>query len=95
MIEGKLSRSVNQLINLQIFEGEREMVEDNVKLGEFTIEGIPPLPPGEGNIDVTYELDLNGILTVSAVVCANGNRNSITVSQRNGLYSYIQLKYLS
>ena len=61
------------------------MVEDNVKLGEFTIGGIPPLPPGEGKIEVIFELDVNGILTVSAVVCATGNRNSTTVSQRNGM----------
>ena len=70
------------------------MVEDNVKLGEFTIRGIPPLPPGKGVIDVTFELDVSGILTVSAVVCATGNRKSTTISQRNGMNTVLILRLI-
>ena len=60
-----------------------------MKLGEFSLSGIPPLPPGQGEIDETFELDVNGILRVSAVVCANGKKNSVTISQRNGKYIYM------
>ena len=54
----------------QVFEGERAMTKDNHKLGQFDLNGIPPAPRGTPQIEVTFEVDANGILTVSAQVRA-------------------------
>ncbi len=64
---------------VQIFEGERQLTKDNNKLGEFTLSGIPPMPRGVPQIEITYDLDANGILTVSAVEKSSGKEEKIEV----------------
>ncbi|TID25439.1 hypothetical protein CANINC_002975 [Pichia inconspicua] len=65
---------------IQIYEGERAMVKDNNLLGKFELTGIPPAPRGVPQIEVTFTLDSNGILKVSAVDKGTGKSNSITIS---------------
>ena len=64
---------------VQIFEGERQLTKDNNKLGEFTLSGIPPMPRGVPQIQITYDLDANGILKVSAVEKSSGKEEKIEV----------------
>ena len=64
---------------VQIFEGERQLTKDNNKLGEFTLSGIPPMPRGVPQIEITYDLDANGILTVSAVEKSSEKAEKIEV----------------
>ncbi|AWU78457.1 uncharacterized protein C5L36_0E05100 [Pichia kudriavzevii] len=65
---------------IQIYEGERAMVKDNNLLGKFELTGIPPAPRGVPQIEVTFTLDSNGILKVSALDKGTGKSNSITIS---------------
>ena len=65
---------------VQVFEGERQMTKDNNKLGEFTLSGIPPMPRGVPEIEITYDLDANGILTVNASEKSTGKSEKITVT---------------
>ena len=57
---------------IQVLEGERAMIKDNNILGKFQLEGIPPMPRGVPQIDVTFDMDANGILNVSAVEKSTG-----------------------
>ena len=59
-------------VNIQVFEGERKMTKDNHLLGQFNLEGIPPAPRGVPQIEVTFDIDANGILNVSAQDKASG-----------------------
>jgi len=59
-------------VNIQVFEGERQMTKDNHKLGSFNLDGIPPAPRGTPQIEVSFDIDANGILNVSAVEKATG-----------------------
>ena len=59
-------------VTVQVFEGERQFTKDNNKLGEFTLKGIPPLPRGVPQIEISYDLDANGILNVSACEKSTG-----------------------
>ncbi len=63
---------VQAVVNIAVYEGERAMVRDCHKLGQFDITGIPPAPRGTPQIDVTFEIDANGILTVSALEKGTG-----------------------
>lgn len=72
---------------IKIYEGERSRVVDNNKLGEFELDGIPPGPRGMAQIHVTYSLDANGILTVSAKVGKDGTAKSITVTNDKNRYT--------
>ena len=65
--------------NVQIYEGERQLTKDNNKLGEFTLSGIPPMPRGVPQIEITYNLDANCILTVSAIEKSSGKEEKIEV----------------
>jgi len=56
-----------QSVLIQVYEGEREMTKDNHHLGQFDLSGIPPAPRGVPQIEVTFQVDANGILQVSAV----------------------------
>ena len=66
-------------VTVQVFEGERQMTKDNNKLGEFTLSGIPPMPRGVPEIQITYDLDANGILKVSACEKSSGKEEKIEV----------------
>jgi molecular chaperone DnaK len=66
-------------------QGEREMARDNKSLGQFNLEGIPPSPRGMPQIEVTFDIDANGILHVSAKDKATGKENKITIKASSGL----------
>jgi heat shock protein 5 len=67
-------------VTIQVFEGERPMTKDNHMLGKFDLTGIPPAPRGVPQIEVTFEIDVNGILHVSAEDKGTGNKNKITIT---------------
>lgn len=69
---------------IQIFEGERQMTKDNHSLGKFSLDGIPPMPRGQPQIEVTLDLDVNGILNVNAVEKSTGKNNKITITNDKG-----------
>jgi molecular chaperone DnaK (HSP70) len=68
----------------QVYEGERAMTKDNHKLGQFDLSGIPPAPRGTPQIEVTFEIDANGILNVAAVDKGTGKSNKITITNDKG-----------
>ena len=69
---------------IQVFEGERAMTKDNNLLGKFELTGIPPAPRGVPQIEVTFDIDANGILNVSAVDKSTGKENKITITNDKG-----------
>lgn len=72
---------------IQVYEGERAMTRDNNLLGKFTLEGIPPMPRGVPQIEITYDIDANGILNVSAVEKSSGKEQKITITNDKGRLS--------
>ena len=74
-------------VTIQVFEGERAMTKDNNKLGEFNLDGIPPGPRGQPQIEVTFDIDTNGILNVSAVEKNTGKKQSVTIANDSGRLS--------
>lgn len=72
---------------IQVFEGERAMTKDNNLLGKFHLDGIPPAPRGVPQIKVTYDVDANGILNVSAEETASGKKSQITITNEKGRLS--------
>jgi len=69
---------------IQVFEGERSMTKDCNSLGTFQLDGIPPMPRGVPQIEVTYDIDTDGILNVSAVEKSTGKEKKITISNNKG-----------
>lgn len=67
-------------VTIQVFEGERPLTKDNHLLGKFDLTGIPPAPRGVPQIEVTFEIDVNGILKVSAEDKGTGNKEKITIT---------------
>jgi heat shock protein 5 len=76
-----------QTVTIQVFEGERAMTKDNHQLGKFDLTGIPPAPRGVPQIEVTFEIDENSILSVSAIEKGTGKSESITVTNDKGRLS--------
>jgi len=74
-------------VTIQVFEGERAMTMHNHQLGHFTLQGIPPAPRGTPQIEVTFDVDANGILNVSAVEKAGGKTEKITITNDKGRLS--------
>ncbi len=72
-------------VTIKVYQGEREMAADNKLLGEFNLEGIAPAPRGLPQIEVTFDIDANGILHVSAKDKATGKENQITIKANSGL----------
>ena len=72
---------------IQVFEGERAMTKDNHQLGKFELSGIPPAPRGVPQIEVTFEIDANGILQVSAEDKGTGKAEKITITAEKGRLS--------
>jgi len=77
---------------IQVFEGERSMTRDNNLLGKFELSGIPPAPRGVPQIEVTFDIDANGILNVSAEDKTTGNKNKITITNDKGRLSKEQIE---
>jgi len=74
-------------VTIQVYEGERPMTKDNHMLGKFDITGIPPAPRGVPQIEVTFEIDANGIMIVSAEDKGTGNKEKITITNDNNRLS--------
>ena len=74
-------------VAIQVFEGERAMTKDNSLLGKFQLDGIAPAPRGIPQLEVSFDIDANGILNVSAQDKATGKRNQITISNDKGRLS--------
>jgi len=72
---------------IQVFEGERAMTKDNNILGKFQLDGIPPAPRGVPQIEVTFDIDANGILNVNAADKSTGKSNKITITNEKGRLS--------
>ena len=72
---------------IQVFEGERSMTKDNNQLGKFELTGIPPAPRGVPQIEVTFDMDANGILNVSAADKSTGKSEKITITNDKGRLS--------
>jgi len=67
-------------VTIQVFEGERQLTKHNNKLGEFHLKGLPPMPRGTPQIEITYDVDANGILQVSALEKSSGKEEKITIT---------------
>ena len=72
-------------VEIHVLQGERKMAADNRTLGKFQLEGVPPAPRGIPRIEVTFDIDANGILNVSAVELATDEEQKITISASTGL----------
>jgi L1 cell adhesion molecule like protein len=76
---------------IQVYEGERSMTRDNNLLGKFELSGIPPMPRGKPQIEVTFDLDANGILQVNALDKTTGKSERITITNDKGRLSQEQI----
>merc|ERR1711860_297185 len=74
-------------VTIQVYEGERAMTKDNHNLGKFDLTGIPPAPRGTPQIEVTFDVDANGILNVSVVEKGSGKQEKITITNDKGRLS--------
>jgi molecular chaperone DnaK len=72
-------------VTISVFQGEREMARDNKLLGQFNLEGIPPAPRGVPQIEVTFDIDANGIVSVSAKDKGTGKEQRVTIQTSGGL----------
>jgi molecular chaperone DnaK len=72
-------------VTIKVYQGEREMASGNKSLGEFNLEGIPPAPRGVPQIEVSFDIDANGILHVGAKDKGTGKENKITIKANSGL----------
>merc|ERR1712114_169095 len=74
-------------VTIQVYEGERAMTKDNHNLGKFDLTGLPPAPRGVPQIEVTFDIDANGILNVSAVDKSTNKQSKITITNDKGRLS--------
>eukprot|EP00195_Chlamydomonas_chlamydogama_P005654 CAMPEP_0202899796 /NCGR_PEP_ID=MMETSP1392-20130828/8464_1 /ASSEMBLY_ACC=CAM_ASM_000868 /TAXON_ID=225041 /ORGANISM="Chlamydomonas chlamydogama, Strain SAG 11-48b" /LENGTH=659 /DNA_ID=CAMNT_0049586059 /DNA_START=77 /DNA_END=2056 /DNA_ORIENTATION=+ len=79
-------------VSIQVYEGERAMTKDNHKLGQFDLNGIPPAPRGTPQIEVTFEVDANGILNVAAEDKGTGKKEKITITSDKGRLSQEEIE---
>uniref|UniRef100_A0A6B2LLC1 Uncharacterized protein n=2 Tax=Arcella intermedia TaxID=1963864 RepID=A0A6B2LLC1_9EUKA len=71
-------------VTIKVYEGERAMTKDNHLLGTFDLSGIPPAPRGTPQVEVTFEVDVNGILTVTAEDKRNNNKRAVSFTEEKG-----------
>jgi len=74
-------------VNIQVFEGERSMTKSNRLLGQFELSGLPPAPRGVPQIEVSFDVDANGILSISAADKGTGKKQSLTITSEKGRLS--------
>ena len=79
-------------VNIQVYEGERSMTKDNNLLGDFHLDGIPPAPRGVPQIEVTFDLDANGIMNVSALEKGTGKKQEITIKNEGDRLSQADIE---
>jgi len=79
-------------VMIQVYQGERSMTKDNIHLGKFELTGIPPAPRGTPQIEVTFEIDANGIINVGASDKSTGTSESITISPDKGRPSEAEIE---
>jgi len=72
---------------IQVFEGESQLTKDNYHLGSFSLDGIPPMPRGQAQIEITFDLDVNYILNISAVEKSSGKNHKIVITNDKGRLS--------
>ncbi len=72
-------------VTIQVFQGERKMANDNRRLGQFNLEGIPPAPRGVPQVEVKFDIDQNGILNVSAKDLGTGKEAKVSIKESSGL----------
>jgi molecular chaperone DnaK len=72
-------------VGIKVFQGEREMAADNKLLGQFDLVGLPPAPRGVPQIEVSFDIDANGVVNVGAVDTSTGKKQSVTVRSSGGL----------
>merc|ERR1712087_470993 len=77
---------------IQVFEGGRSMTKDNNILGKFNLDGIPPMPRGQPQIDVCFDIDSNGILNMGALEKSTGKENKITITNDKGRLSQDEIE---
>ncbi|TVU47557.1 hypothetical protein EJB05_07163, partial [Eragrostis curvula] len=86
--EGFSTKFDNQVsVLIQVYEGEGTSIKDNNLLGMFVLSGIHPAPKGVARIDVTFDINANGVLNVSAVDRSSGQTNNITITNSTGRLS--------
>jgi heat shock protein 1/8 len=81
-------------VTIQVYEGERQFTRDCNSLGKFQLEGIPPMPRGVPQIEITFDIDANGILNVSALEKATNKTNKITITNDKGRLSAEEVERL-
>ena len=79
---------------IQVFEGERALTKDNNSLGKFHLDGLPPAPRGVPQIEVTFDIDANGIFSVSAVDKSTGKSNRVTITNEKGRLSQADIDHM-
>eukprot|EP00357_Protocruzia_adherens_P027059 CAMPEP_0115021342 /NCGR_PEP_ID=MMETSP0216-20121206/30827_1 /TAXON_ID=223996 /ORGANISM="Protocruzia adherens, Strain Boccale" /LENGTH=636 /DNA_ID=CAMNT_0002393675 /DNA_START=103 /DNA_END=2009 /DNA_ORIENTATION=- len=79
---------------IQVFEGERQLTKDNHQLGKFNLDGFPAAPRGVPKIEVTYDVDANGILTVSAEETATGKKSNIVITNDEARFSKDEIEQM-
>jgi heat shock 70kDa protein 1/2/6/8 len=79
-------------VNIQVFEGERGMTKSNRLLGQFELSGIPPAPRGVPQIEVSFDVDANGILSISAHDKGTGKQESLTITSEKGRLSEAEIE---
>merc|ERR1711997_281125 len=72
-------------VEIKIYQGERDMAKDNKMLGNFILSGIPPMPRGQPQIEVTFDIDANGIVNVSAKDKGTGKEQNVVIQSSGGL----------
>lgn len=79
-------------VNIQVFEGERGMTKSNRLLGQFELSNIPPAPRGTPQIEVSFDVDANGILSISAVDKGTGKQETLTITSEKGRLSDAEIE---
>ncbi len=88
------SQDNQSTVSIQVFEGERTMASDNHLLGKFELTGIPPSPRGTPQIEVSFQVDANGILQVSAEDKGTGKSEKVTITSEKGRLSEEEIEHM-